>query len=128
MAYPDDASTAAPLALTSPAAETNSEESADTQKTSRHPAGLAIDVAVFRKTDGSTLSVRQHFHGQIGAKTCRPGDGSTGTEETRELHAILCEAAAENVFTYILSPNFNRAHYDHFHMEVKSGVRWTLVH
>ena len=45
----------------------------------------------------------------------------------RELQSILCEAADERLFTYMLTPHFNKAHADHMHLEVKPGVKWFLV-
>ena len=98
------------------------------QATSRHPAGLAIDVAFLKKRDGSTLRVDKHFGGKIGGKTC--GDGATLAEgdEPRQLRKIVCEAAEQRLFTYVLSPNYNAAHRDHLHMEIKAGVKWMLVH
>jgi len=94
----------------------------------RHPAGLAIDVGMLHKKDGTWLSVAEHFHGQIGEKTC--GDGARVPEQAqaRELRALVCESQAEHIFTYVLSPNYDVAHADHFHMEIKPGVFWFLTH
>ncbi len=95
---------------------------------SRHPAGLAIDAAIFRKKDGTQLSVASDFAGHIGSRTCGAGLPAGLGDRARELHELVCEAADARVFTYILTPNYNYAHRDHFHMEIKSGVRWFLVH
>jgi Extensin-like protein C-terminus len=94
----------------------------------RHPAGLAIDVGLVHKKDGHWLSVAQHFHGIIGARTCGEGAFVPEAPEARELHALVCEASDKSVFTYVLTPDYNAAHADHFHMEVKPGVRWFLYH
>jgi hypothetical protein len=40
----------------------------------------------------------------------------------------VCEASDLGVFTYVLTPNYDAAHVDHFHMEIKPGVRWFLYH
>ncbi|WP_437295468.1 extensin family protein [Sorangium sp. So ce426] len=94
----------------------------------RHPAGLAIDVGALKKRDGTWISVARHFHGRIGDKTCGEGAPQPELPEARELRSIVCEAADLGIFTYVLTPNFNAAHADHYHMEIKPGVRWFLYH
>lgn len=98
------------------------------QTTSRHPAGLAIDVGTLVKKGGERLVVARQFGGRIGAQTC--GDKAPGpaAAEARELRAIVCEAAAARLFTFVLTPNYNAAHRDHFHMEIKAGAPWVLIH
>lgn len=92
----------------------------------RHPAGLAIDVGILKKKDGTTLSVAGHFDGKIGAQTCGKGAPMPSDEKAAELHTIVCEAHDAGIFTYTLTPNFDVAHKDHFHMEIKPGVTWFL--
>ncbi|WP_437966407.1 extensin family protein [Sorangium sp. So ce260] len=94
----------------------------------RHPAGLAIDVGALKKRDGTWISVARHFHGRIGDKTCGEGAPQPELPEARELRSIVCEAADLGIFTYVLTPNYNAAHADHYHMEIKPGVRWFLYH
>lgn len=98
------------------------------QTTSRHPAGLAIDVAQLRKKDGTSLRVDKQFAGKIGQKTCGQGAPAPLSSEARELRAIVCEASDAGLFTFMLTPNYNRAHHDHFHLEIKAGAPWVLVH
>lgn len=92
----------------------------------RHPAGLAIDVGILKKKDGTQLSVAGQFEGKIGAQTCGKGAPMPTGDKAMELHAIVCEAHDAGVFTYTLTPNFDVAHKDHFHMEIKPGVTWFL--
>lgn len=95
----------------------------------RHPAGLAIDVGAVHKRNGRWMSVAALFHGHIGDATC--GDGAKAPPEdsdAREMRALVCEPGALGLFTYVLTPNYNAAHVDHFHMEIKPGVRWFLYH
>jgi hypothetical protein len=92
----------------------------------RHPAGLAIDVGVLKKKDGTQLSVGADFDGQIGDKTCGAGAPEPTRANAKELRSIVCEAHDKGIFTYTLTPNFNEAHRDHFHMEIKAGVYWFL--
>lgn len=95
---------------------------------SRHPLGLAIDPGVFIKRDGTVLSVASHFHGKIGAQTCGRGVSVPKDPRAQELWAIVCETFDEKIFTYVLTPNFDQPHQDHFHMDINPGVRWFLYH
>ncbi len=101
----------------------------------RHPGALAIDAYRFGKklADGQTertwLEVEKDFHGTIGPAPCGSGAAppSPSTPEARELRSIACEAADQHFFTSILTPNYNRAHFNHFHLEVTPEVKWYLV-
>jgi len=95
----------------------------------RHDGARAIDAGRFIDRSGTTLDVDRDFHGAIGAKTC--GDGAApkpATPAALTLRAILCEAVARRLFNVVLTPNYNRPHHNHFHLEVTVGVAWFLVH
>lgn len=102
----------------------------------RHPGALAIDAYRFLKkaapgqTDRVSLEVERDFHGSIGAPVCGPGAAAPvpATPEAKELRSIACEAADQHFFTSILTPGYNRAHRNHFHLEVTPDVKWVLVH
>jgi len=106
-----------------PPAETPSEG----QKPIRHPAGLAIDVGALRKRDGSWLAVGPHWPSNIGAKTCGDGAVEHWTREARELVSIVCEATDERLFHFALTPDFDAAHADHVHLEIKPQARSFIV-
>lgn len=90
----------------------------------QHHGGLAIDAARFIKRDGSHLDVLDDFHGRIGAKTCGPGAGPhPATPAAVELREILCEAVRRRLFHVVLTPDYNRPHRNHFHLELTEG--WT---
>jgi hypothetical protein len=95
----------------------------------RHNGALALDAATFTTSDGAKLVVDKDFHGRIDAKTC--GDGAAPnpvTPQATELRKILCEAVDAHLFNVVLTPNYNREHHNHFHLEVTAGVKWFLVH
>lgn len=95
----------------------------------RHDGGLALDAARFIGKDGSVLDVDKHFGGAIGARTCGAGAAPRpATPEAVKLRAILCEAVDRRLFNVVLTPNYNRPHKNHFHLEVTEGVAWFLVH
>lgn len=93
----------------------------------QHIGGLALDAARFIKKDGSYLDVLEHFKGRIGAKTCGPKARKVKTAEAIELREIVCSAVDAQLFNVILTPDHNRAHRNHFHLEVTPGVSWMLV-
>jgi hypothetical protein len=96
---------------------------------SRHDGALAIDAGRFIDKDGAILDVDRDFHGAIGARTC--GEGAAprpATATALTLRAILCEAVDRHLFNVVLTPNYNRPHKNHFHLEVTAGVAWFLVH
>jgi hypothetical protein len=96
---------------------------------SRHLGALAIDAASFVKRDGHALVVERDFHGRIGARTCGPGAAPAhASAEAAELRQIVCDAADAKLFNVELTPDYNWAHRNHFHLEVTAGVRWFMVH
>jgi hypothetical protein len=97
---------------------------------SRHPGALAIDAGTFIKKDGTRLEVERDFHGRIGAKTCGAEGAAPqpSTPEAVELRRIVCDAADARLFNVELTPDFNWAHRNHFHLEVTAGAKWFLVH
>lgn len=108
---------------------------ADEAEGTRHTGGLAVDVARFGKKlvageqERTWLVVDRDFHGRIGAEPCGKAAAPPfpATRESREIRSIACEAADQHFFTAILTPNYDRAHRNHFHMEVTPDVRWYLV-
>ena len=96
----------------------------------RHPSALAIDLATIKLESGKTYSVRYDFHGRVGAQTC----GAKATKPTKESpgarlwRTIACELAERHSFNLLLTPNYDWGHRDHFHMEVRTGIRWYLIH
>lgn len=102
---------------------------ADARIGAQHNGALAIDAGRFTKKDGSTLDVLKDFHGRIGDKTCGDGAGPRKPDaNSKELRDILCTAVDQHLFNVVLTPDFNRPHRNHFHLEVMANVKWFLVH
>jgi hypothetical protein len=101
----------------------------------RHPGGLAVDVARFGKRQDPAekqrkwLVVERDFHGRRGAVPC--GSGATppapATADAKELRALVCEAVDRHLFTVVLTPNYDHAHRNHFHLEVTPEVSWSIL-
>jgi len=90
----------------------------------RHTGGLALDAAKFIKSDGTKLDVLDDFKGKRYRKVCGKGAPKGKTEAARELRELVCAALDVGMFSVILTPNFNRAHRNHFHLELTPGVKW----
>jgi hypothetical protein len=90
---------------------------------------LAIDVAWIRRDDGQELNVLRDFHGRVGARTCgkRAESPRARSDGALQLREIVCEAANERLFNLVLTPNYNREHHNHVHLEVRRNIDWILV-
>jgi hypothetical protein len=101
---------------------------ADDKIGTRHLGALAIDAARFNLKDGSYLDVDKHFNGAIGAKTCGDRAGPKPvTAEALKLREILCKAVEQRLFHVVLTPNYDRPHKNHFHLEITEGWKSFLV-
>jgi len=79
-----------------------------TGRWSEHATGNAIDIAGFVLEDGRRISVASDW-GSGG------GDAAEESEEAAFLHRVRDEACG--VFGTVLSPDYNAAHEDHFHLD-----------
>lgn len=101
----------------------------------RHPGGLAVDVARFGKKiepgekERRWLVVERDFHGRPGTVPCGSAavPPAPASSEAKELRSLLCEAVDQHLFTVVLTPNYDHAHRNHFHLEVTPDVSWTLL-
>jgi hypothetical protein len=75
---------------------------------SEHATGNAIDIAAFVLEDGRRISVRSDWE----------GSEEEGGRDAAFLHQV--RDAACGVFGTVLSPDYNAAHADHFHLDQES--------
>jgi hypothetical protein len=108
--------------------ENNRGHPVETGGSTGHRGGVAIDAALFRRRDGSTISVLDDWKGRRGAPVCGPRAARGSTAGARTLREIVCRADRRGLFHVLLTPNHDRAHRNHFHMEVRpDGVRWLYL-
>jgi hypothetical protein len=101
---------------------------------SMHAAGLAIDVHVFHG-DGREYVVARTFERRRGAwqsLQLRPGwfqdcVGRPRTAGGRTLRRLACRIRLDEAFRIILTPDDNRDHHDHFHIEARPDVAERLA-
>lgn len=89
---------------------------------SQHAFGLAIDIHGFGTKDGRSLVIERDFAGRIGTPVC--GAGARLEPESRtsiELRNLVCAMAKAKAFHYLLTPNYDAAHANHLHGDIKRG-------
>ena len=100
-----------------------------TERARRHEGALAVDLRELRKENGEALNILEQFQGQVGATLCGPGAAPPRLDSpsARELNAIACAAAESRLFNSVLTPNYDPAHKNHFHLELTPDVDWFMV-
>ena len=95
----------------------------------RHPAGLAMDIAWFAREDGQRLVVEKDYAGHVGSKTCGRGAQKPAADNDHgaALRRIVCDTGKARLFHLFLTPNYDRDHRDHVHVEVRRNIHWFLV-
>ena len=88
-----------------------------TNHPSKHSYGLAIDISAFTGPDLGTLRVDHDYEQGLGdAVDCV---GRPLTEAGAVLKILQCQLVRSGLFHLVLSPDYDDAHHDHFHLEVK---------
>jgi hypothetical protein len=76
---------------------------------SQHSFAHAIDIKRFTLQGGRQISVQKHYG---------RGPDAPKHREGQFLRAVVRRAVEEGVFNVVLTPNFNRAHHNHFHFDL----------
>jgi hypothetical protein len=88
-----------------------------TNHASKHSFGLAIDVHTFSGPDVGTLRVDRDYEPGLGDEVdCV---GSPLTQGGAVLKVLQCQLVRSGLFYLVLSPDYDDAHHDHFHLEAK---------
>lgn len=88
-----------------------------TKRPSKHSYGLAIDVSGFTGPDLGTMAVARDYEQGLGdAVDCV---GQPMTQAGAVLKVLQCQLVRSGLFHLVLSPDYDDAHHDHFHLEVK---------
>lgn len=86
---------------------------------SQHAFALAIDIAGFTTEDGTFLSVLDDWIiDPDDVPTC---EAEPEGEANTILHELICDLKADDVWNIVLTPNYNAAHRDHFHVDLAEG-------
>jgi hypothetical protein len=88
-----------------------------TNRRSKHSYGLAIDVSGFSGPDLGAMRVAADYEQGLGdAIDCL---GQPMTQAGAVLKVLQCQLVRSGLFHLVLSPDYDDAHHDHFHLEVK---------
>ena len=82
---------------------------ADTQVLSQHAFGRAIDISAFHLDNGRVVRVLQDWE---------RGQPQPRTQPGRLLRDFAMALHRDQVFNVVLTPEYNEAHWDHFHLDL----------
>ncbi len=80
---------------------------------SQHGYARAIDVSGFKMQSGERVTVLDHWE---------PGDETPESTQGRFLYDFVHRLHDEKVFKIILTPEYNAAHANHFHLDLTPGA------
>lgn len=99
------------------------EPSCGTSGYSNHSWGRAVDVRYLYKADGTRYDINDARHWVISSLPTCTGGLAAQSGISKELYTLACEATSTKVFGIALTPNYNSAHRNHFHMDIgRSGT------
>ena len=86
---------------------------------SQHAYARAIDIAGYTTEDGTYYSVNDDWViDPDGEDTCA---AATEGDKDTFLHEVICAQKAAGVWNIVLTPNYNAAHRNHFHVDLTDG-------
>jgi hypothetical protein len=98
------------------------------RKPSQHAHGLAADITAFVLRDGRRLVVERDWSGEIGAPACGPESSvKEPSEASIKLRSLVCDIARRGFFHCMLTPNYDAAHADHLHFDIRRDAMRRLV-
>jgi hypothetical protein len=77
---------------------------------SEHGRANALDIAALVRRDGTLFRIKDHWE-----------RGTPQTEKGRFLLQFTNDLYSNRIFRTILTPNYNSAHHDHLHVDLKAG-------
>jgi hypothetical protein len=89
---------------------------------SMHAYAQAIDIAGFTTDDGTFYSVNDDW--VIDPDTEDTCAAPTVDAKDAFLHEIVCAMYGDSIFNILLTPNYNSAHRNHFHVDLTEGARF----
>lgn len=86
---------------------------------SQHAYAKGIDIAGLTSSTGTYYSVNDDWViDPAGESTC---DAATEGDKDTFLHEVICALKGRGVWNIVLTPNYNDAHRNHFHVDLTTG-------
>jgi hypothetical protein len=86
---------------------------------SQHAYAKAIDIAAWVTSDNTKYSVLTDWLIDPATTTCT---AATDGAKDDFLHKVICEIKAAGIWNIVLTPNYNEAHRNHFHVDLTEGA------
>lgn len=86
---------------------------------SQHAYATAIDLAAFTTSDGETAVVNDDW--VIDPNSEETCEAPTEPGKDAFLHELICALKTAEIWNIVLTPNYNAAHRDHFHVDLSPG-------
>jgi hypothetical protein len=87
---------------------------------SNHSWGRAIDLRYFYLDNGTRFDVNDPKHWVISSKTTCGAAQVEQVGTSAAMYDIACAIGAAKIFSQVLTPNWNDAHRNHFHIDIGS--------
>ncbi len=89
---------------------------------SQHAYARGIDIAGFTDADGIYYSVNDDWViDPTSEPTCA---AATEGDKDTFLHEVICELKQHGIWNIVLTPNYNSAHRNHFHVDLTPGANF----
>ena len=91
---------------------------------SQHRRALAIDIRWLVTDSGETWDVLEDYERNEGEPPC---DDEPKTEAGKFMKNLACALHESKTFNVILTPNANKDHHNHFHMDITPDAGWYII-
>ncbi len=85
---------------------------------SQHAFARGIDIASLTDAEGTRYSIEDDWVIDSGAGVCEQADRGA---KDKLLHDVICEMNERRIWNVTLTPNYNAAHRNHWHVDLKDG-------
>jgi len=100
-------------------------DSGQTANLSQHGLGRAIDLAAFWNAQGVEYNLYKHWDHSTTWKNASGQMGCWSSQfnspQAKVLYEIGCDMWKQNIFSLVLTPNYNNVHDNHFHVDLSSN-------